>query len=68
MGPESITDSVEAGGAAIPKLGFGTARMSGDECRRAVETALEAGYRHVKYHGSGDPWRPCLPCSRGNGL
>ena len=47
MGPESITDSVDAGGAEIPTLGFGTARMTGEECRRAVETALEVGYRHL---------------------
>ncbi|RQG97737.1 aldo/keto reductase [Natrarchaeobius chitinivorans] len=40
-------DSVSGGGAEIPRLGFGTARMTGDECKRAVETALEAGYRHV---------------------
>lgn len=47
MGPESIADTVEMGGAEIPKLGFGTARMTGEECRRAVETALEVGYRHL---------------------
>ncbi|RQG98689.1 aldo/keto reductase [Natrarchaeobius oligotrophus] len=40
-------DPVSVGGAQIPKLGFGTARMTGDECKRAVETALSAGYRHV---------------------
>ena len=39
--------TVDAQGAEIPKLGFGTARMTGDECRRAVETALEVGYRHI---------------------
>ena len=33
--------------AEIPALGFGTARLTGDECRRAVETALEVGYRHI---------------------
>ncbi|MFU8869125.1 aldo/keto reductase [Natronococcus sp.] len=44
-----MTDShtIDAGNAAIPALGFGTARMTGDECRRAVAVALEAGYRHV---------------------
>ncbi len=31
----------------IPALGLGTARMSGEECTRAVETALDIGYRHV---------------------
>ncbi|MDG5819783.1 aldo/keto reductase [Natronococcus sp. A-GB7] len=44
-----MTDShtIDAGNAAIPALGFGTARMTGDECRRAVAAALEAGYRHL---------------------
>lgn len=32
---------------ALPALGFGTFQLTGDDCRRAVETALEAGYRHV---------------------
>lgn len=41
------TERVEANGAEIPALGLGTARMTGDECRRAVETALGLGYRHV---------------------
>ncbi|MEY7848363.1 aldo/keto reductase [Natrarchaeobius sp. A-rgal3] len=40
-------DPVTAGDAEIPRLGFGTARMTGDECRHAVETALDVGYRHV---------------------
>ena len=40
-------DHVTAGGARIPALGLGTARMTGRECRRAVETALELGYRHL---------------------
>lgn len=34
-------------GVAVPKVGFGTARMTGDECRTAVEDALDLGYRHV---------------------
>lgn len=50
MTGESAPDqfSVTAGGATIPALGFGTARMDdyGTQ-RRAVEAALEAGYRHV---------------------
>lgn len=33
--------------ARIPALGLGTARMTGDDCRQAVGTALELGYRHV---------------------
>jgi 2,5-diketo-D-gluconate reductase B len=31
----------------IPKLGFGTWRLSGRECSDAVADALAAGYRHV---------------------
>jgi 2,5-diketo-D-gluconate reductase B len=31
----------------MPRLGFGTWPMRGAECQRAVETALELGYRHV---------------------
>ena len=31
----------------MPRLGFGTWPMHGTECQRAVETALELGYRHV---------------------
>ncbi|WP_415378981.1 aldo/keto reductase [Halosimplex sp. TS25] len=39
---------VTANGVDVPALGFGTARMDTDEeRRRAVETALDAGYRHV---------------------
>ncbi len=32
---------------SIPLIGFGTWRLRGDECRQAVETALECGYRHI---------------------
>jgi diketogulonate reductase-like aldo/keto reductase len=32
---------------SIPLLGFGTFPMKGDECRQAVRTALECGYRHI---------------------
>jgi diketogulonate reductase-like aldo/keto reductase len=38
---------VTAHGAKIPAIGFGTWPMKGEECVRAVVTALEAGYRHV---------------------
>ncbi|WP_340098411.1 aldo/keto reductase [Salinibaculum salinum] len=40
-------ESVSAGDAEIPALGVGTFELSGVECRRTVETALELGYRHV---------------------
>ncbi len=35
------------GGGRMPKLGLGTWPMRGAECRRAVESALALGYRHV---------------------
>lgn len=34
-------------GVAMPLLGFGTWQLRGDEARRAVRAALDAGYRHV---------------------
>jgi diketogulonate reductase-like aldo/keto reductase len=39
--------NVQAGGASIPSLGFGTWAARGDECAQAVTWALESGYRHV---------------------
>ena len=39
--------TVEAGGAAIPKLGLGTWQLRGRDCTEIVERALELGYRHV---------------------
>jgi diketogulonate reductase-like aldo/keto reductase len=33
--------------ATIPALGFGTWPLKGDECERAVSTALKVGYRHI---------------------
>src|SRR5581483_12013376 len=32
---------------ALPALGLGTYRLQGDACRRAVESALALGYRHI---------------------
>jgi diketogulonate reductase-like aldo/keto reductase len=40
-------EHVTADDAEIPALGFGTARMTGEECRSAVADALELGYRHL---------------------
>jgi diketogulonate reductase-like aldo/keto reductase len=39
--------NVQADGASIPSLGFGTWAARGDECAKAVAWALESGYRHV---------------------
>jgi 2,5-diketo-D-gluconate reductase B len=38
---------VEARGAAMPKIGFGTWQLTGPECVEAVRDALELGYRHI---------------------
>jgi diketogulonate reductase-like aldo/keto reductase len=38
---------VNAQGAEIPKIGFGTWQIHGDECAEAVRDALELGYRHI---------------------
>lgn len=37
---------VEANGARIPALGFGTWELFGEDGERAVRTAIEIGYRH----------------------
>ncbi len=41
------TPVVEARGARIPALGFGTWELTGRTATRMTEAALEAGYRHV---------------------
>jgi 2,5-diketo-D-gluconate reductase B len=40
-------DTITTQGLKVPKLGLGTFRLQGDECRKAVSTALEMGYRHI---------------------
>jgi len=40
-------ESLSVHGVEVPALGFGTARMTGTTCRKAVEHALELGYRHI---------------------
>jgi diketogulonate reductase-like aldo/keto reductase len=40
-------ETVTVRGVDVPAVGLGTWRLRGDDCRRAVETALELGYRHV---------------------
>ncbi len=39
--------NVNANGAEIPAIGFGTFRMPGNDVLRMVPTALKLGYRHV---------------------
>jgi 2,5-diketo-D-gluconate reductase B len=36
-----------ADGLEIPRLGFGTFLLDGDEAERSVRVALESGYRHI---------------------
>jgi 2,5-diketo-D-gluconate reductase B len=38
---------VDMKGASMPVLGFGTWQLTGDDCVRAVRTALGIGYRHI---------------------
>lgn len=42
-----LEPSLPITGGALPLLGYGTWRLRGEECRRAVETALGCGYRHI---------------------
>lgn len=39
-------DYLTTQGERVPKIGFGTWRLSGSECYRAVRSALQLGYRH----------------------
>ena len=39
--------TINADGAAIPALGFGTWQLRGSACTRAVAAALDIGYRHI---------------------
>ena len=34
-------------GAHMPLMGFGTSRLNGDICAKAVKEALDAGVRHI---------------------
>ena len=40
-------NTIELRGVTVPALGFGTFRMQGEACARAVAQALLAGYRHL---------------------
>jgi 2,5-diketo-D-gluconate reductase B len=40
-------DTIDARGARVPKLGFGTWQITGHACEVAVRDALEIGYRHI---------------------
>lgn len=52
------TQSLQAGGISLPRLGLGTFRMQGEVCRAAVESALSLGYRHLdtaEMYGNEEP-------------
>ncbi|MEF8778041.1 MAG: aldo/keto reductase, partial [Natronomonas sp.] len=34
-------------GVEVPTVGLGTWRLTGEQCRQSVQTALELGYRHI---------------------
>jgi 2,5-diketo-D-gluconate reductase B len=38
---------IEIQGVQVPRLGFGTFRLPGEDCREGVRDALEIGYRHI---------------------
>jgi 2,5-diketo-D-gluconate reductase B len=42
-----MMENLQIQGISLPRLGLGTYRMQGDECRKAVESALGLGYRHI---------------------
>jgi 2,5-diketo-D-gluconate reductase B len=39
--------TVTVQGTEVPKLGFGTWQLTGDDCERGVLEAIAAGYRHI---------------------
>jgi 2,5-diketo-D-gluconate reductase B len=45
--PVIHTPAYGDGGISFAKLGLGTYRLQGDACRKAVESALALGYRHI---------------------
>jgi len=42
-----LSPVVEANGAKIPQVGFGTWTLRGKDCARLVEQAIAVGYRHI---------------------
>ena len=42
-----VTSFHLADGTAVPRLGFGTFQLSGEDAHRSVMVALDAGYRHL---------------------
>ena len=46
-GKDAATATVNAGGAKIPVLGFGTYGMSGSQLQNVLAAALQRGFRHI---------------------
>ena len=44
---DATARTIQVRGIEVPKLGFGTFRLPGDDCREGVRDALEIGYRHI---------------------
>lgn len=59
---------VTAHGAEIPAIGFGTWKMRGEACVRAVVAALEAGYRHIDTASGYDNEREVGEAIRASGV
>lgn len=47
MNAHSPVPTLSLHGATMPRLGFGTWRLSGQACRDSVATAIDCGYRHI---------------------
>jgi 2,5-diketo-D-gluconate reductase B len=61
-----IMENIQTQGINLPRLGLGTFRMQGDVCRKAVESALGLGYRHIdtaEMYGNEDAIGPAIAAS-----
>lgn len=55
-------------GGAMPQVALGTWPMVGEECERAVASALEVGYRHVDTAENYENEEPIGKALRGSGI
>jgi 2,5-diketo-D-gluconate reductase B len=44
---DHLQNRIQTQGISLPRLGLGTYRMQGTVCRKAVESGLALGYRHI---------------------
>src|SRR5215212_11911740 len=44
---QTAGQTIDVRGVTVPRLGFGTFRLPGADCREGVRDALEIGYRHI---------------------